>query len=77
MRQNRTGWQNVHTLAVTSISIVLGPKVSKTPWPFMVAEAATAAQGQAKRACAAVGASAVARSIPHGNHGDTLRSAKK
>jgi hypothetical protein len=46
-------------------------------WPFMVADTVMCGEAEtaSERLAAAAGASA--RSIPHGNHGDNLRSVQK
>lgn len=69
--QNRSGWQNAHSAAVASLSIVFSSNRVSRPWPFLVADATTGATTQAKRGGATGGAAAARIVPPVGNTGGT------
>jgi len=60
-----------------SISIILSSAVVRRKWPFMADRRASRRGVPAAASAAGSGDAGAKQSIPHGNHGDNLRSVQK
>lgn len=73
MHQNRSGWQNAHAAAISSLSSVLASKPVSRAWPFMARELA----GRGPACGEGAGERSEARKLPDGNHGEIVSGVLK